>query len=90
MPNTYIRKLKNFMLALIRINKRHPIRRLYGRSENAIPALADLSIIEDDVWDDSYGITTVVAARIECMAPRGLVRVASPSEWQLAYLLALL
>ncbi|KAG2153198.1 Gryzun, putative trafficking through golgi-domain-containing protein [Suillus clintonianus] len=37
----------------------------YSRSKNAIPALADLSTVEDDFWDDSYGG--------ECSAPCGLV-----------------
>lgn len=45
----------------------------YRRSKNALPALADLSTVEDDFWDDSYGGVAVVTTRIECSAPRGLV-----------------
>lgn len=45
----------------------------YRRSKNAMPALADLSTVEDDFWDDSYGGVAVVTTRIECSAPCGLV-----------------
>lgn len=46
---------------------------VYRRSKNAMPALADLSTVEDDFWDDSYGGVAVVTTRIECSAPCGLV-----------------
>ena len=45
----------------------------YRRSKNAMPALADLSTVQDDVWDDSYGGVAVIATRMECTAPCGLV-----------------
>lgn len=45
----------------------------YRRSKNAMPALADLSTVEDDFWDDSHGGVAVVTTRIECSAPCGLV-----------------
>lgn len=45
----------------------------YRRSKNAMPALADLSTVEDDFWDDSYGGVAVVTTKIECSAPCGLV-----------------
>lgn len=45
----------------------------YRRSKDAMPALADLSTVEDDFWDDSYGGVAVVTTRIECLAPCGLV-----------------
>lgn len=45
----------------------------YRRSKGAMPALADLSTVEDDFWDDSYGGVAVVTTRIECLAPCGLV-----------------
>jgi len=45
----------------------------YRRSKNVMPALADLSTVKDDVWDDSYGGVAVIAARMECTAPCGLV-----------------
>ncbi|OAX31943.1 hypothetical protein K503DRAFT_702885 [Rhizopogon vinicolor AM-OR11-026] len=45
----------------------------YKRSKNAMPPLADLSTVEDDVWDDSYGGVAIVAARIECSAPCALL-----------------
>ncbi|KAG2132301.1 Gryzun, putative trafficking through golgi-domain-containing protein [Suillus bovinus] len=45
----------------------------YRRSKNAMPALADLSTVEDDLWDDSYGGVAVVTTRMECVAPCGLV-----------------
>jgi hypothetical protein len=45
----------------------------YRRSKNAMPALADLSTVEDDFWDDSCGGVAVVTTKIECSAPCGLV-----------------
>lgn len=45
----------------------------YRRSKNAMPALANLSTVEDDFWDDSYGGVAVVTTKIECSAPCGLV-----------------
>jgi len=94
MPNAYTHKLNSSWSALIWINQRHLIRRLYGRSENAIPALAHLSIAEDDVWDDSYSVMAVAAARMECAAPNGLVIEGFKLHCQvsgiLVYLLALL
>ncbi|KAG1737900.1 Gryzun, putative trafficking through golgi-domain-containing protein [Suillus paluster] len=45
----------------------------YRRSKNSMPALADLSTVEDDYWNDSYGGVAVVTTRIECSSPCGLV-----------------
>jgi len=46
---------------------------VYRRSKNAMPALADLSTVQGDVWDDSDGGVAVIAARMECTAFCGLV-----------------
>ncbi|KAG0708617.1 Gryzun, putative trafficking through golgi-domain-containing protein [Suillus ampliporus] len=45
----------------------------YRRSKNAMPALADLSTVEDDYWNDSCGGVAVVTTRIECSSPCGLM-----------------
>jgi len=45
----------------------------YRRSKNAMLALADLSTVQDVVWDDSYGGAAVIVARMECTVPCGLV-----------------
>lgn len=65
---------------------------VYRRSKNALPALADLSTVEDYVWDDSCGGVATVAARIECSGPCGLMIESLKLHRQVSgiYLLALL
>ncbi|KAH7883282.1 Gryzun, putative trafficking through golgi-domain-containing protein [Phlebopus sp. FC_14] len=44
----------------------------YTRSLRPPPALADLSVLENGMWDDSLGGEAVVMTKFECLAPWGL------------------
>ncbi|KAF8841726.1 hypothetical protein BDN67DRAFT_927820 [Paxillus ammoniavirescens] len=44
----------------------------YLRPLRSPPALADLSVFENEFWDDSVGGEAVVATKMECSAPSGL------------------